>query len=233
MKTFVIKLGGSMLSKSDEVMFDFEYVRNLGKALSEFSQEDYRFFIITGGGYLMRKYRDMAKLSGVNKTDDLHWIGTTVNVLHAEMARATLSDISNERIFAYEDYFEKEIEFEKKLIFGGGARAGCSGDYDALIVANRIDAEAIISLKNIDGVYTADPKIEPTAKRLESISWDEYFKIINFQEVHLPGGNFPIDPVTSKQANIDKKKFIIIAGDDLDNLKNLLANKKYIGTIVG
>lgn len=233
MKTIVVKLGGSMVSKSDKDLFDFLYVNKFGEVIRKYIEQDYRFFIVLGGGYLMRKYRDMAKEGGVEEPMQLHWIGTTVNVLHAEIVRATLHDISNERIYAYEDYYaEGPVKFEKSVIVGGGGRPGHSGDYDALAIAERVESDVVVSLKNIDGVYTADPKKDPSAKKIDKLSWQEYKEIIGFKTEHVPGGSFPIDPVTSLEAAELKKKFVILGGDDLSNFDNYLAGKDFVGSIV-
>ena len=43
----------------------------------------------------------------------------------------------------------------------------------AVLRAAETNADAILLAKNIDGVYSADPKTDPTAKRFDSISYDE------------------------------------------------------------
>ena len=226
-----------MVSKSEDVLFDFEFVNKFSTVLRAYIKEDYQFGVILGGGYLMRKYRDMAKAGGIEEDLQLHWIGTTCNVLNAEVVRACMHDIANERIVAYEDYYDesKELKFEegKSVIVGGGGRAGHSGDLDALMLSKRLNIDTIISLKNVDAVYTADPKKDKNAKRLDNITWDEYFKVINYETEHAPGANYPIDPVTSKQAKELKRKFIIISGDNFDNLEKVLKGKEFLGTVVG
>ncbi|MBN1331448.1 hypothetical protein JW978_01015 [Candidatus Dojkabacteria bacterium] len=235
MKTVVVKLGGSMISKSEDKLIDFEYLARFKEVVEELITQDVRMFIVLGGGYLMRKYRDIAKAGGINETIQLHWIGTTSNNLNAEIVRAYMAELCNERIVAYEDYYdEKQIDFEegKSIIVGGGGRAGHSGDVDALLMAGKINVDTIISLKDIDGVYTADPKKDPSATRLDQLTWDEYFKIIGGKKEHEPGGNYPVDPIASAMAKEAGKNFIVISGSDLESFKNALIGKEYIGTIV-
>ena len=42
-----------------------------------------------------------------------------------------------------------------------------------MLRAAEIDADVILLAKNIDGVYSADPKKDPTAKKYSKISYDE------------------------------------------------------------
>lgn len=229
---FVIKLGGSMISKSDDLLFDFNYMKNFYQIVKRLIEKDYKFFITVGGGYLMRKYRDLAREGGLNNDEQIHWIGTTVNNLNAEIVRATMADICEDRIFAYEDYYgAKEIVFNKPVIVGGGGRAGHSGDVDAMVIAKRLGVKTIISLKNIDAVYSADPKKFPEAVKLEELTWDEYLEIIGTRE-HLPGANFPIDPIASLEAQKTGRKFIILGGDDLQNFENAVQGLNFRGSTV-
>ncbi|MBD3280033.1 hypothetical protein GF389_00730 [Candidatus Dojkabacteria bacterium] len=235
MKTIVVKLGGSMISKSEDKMVDFEYLAKFKAVVEEAISNDVKLFVVLGGGYLMRKYRDLAKVGGIKEDMQLHWIGTTVNVLHAEIVRAYMHELCNERIAAYEDYYdEKKMAFEegKNVIVGGGESAGHSGDVDALLAAKKLGVDTIISLKDVDGVYTADPDKDPDATRLDKVSWDEYFEIIGGKTKHEPGGNYPVDPVASKKAQEAGKKFIVMAGEDLESFKNALLGKEYVGTLV-
>ncbi|MBD3351297.1 MAG: hypothetical protein GF364_07400 [Candidatus Lokiarchaeota archaeon] len=233
MKTFVIKLGGSMVSRDRDNLFDFDYLHRFSDSIRKLTKYNKKFFITLGGGYLMRMYRDMAKKGGIKEDLQLHWIGTTINNLHAEIVRAYMHEIANDRIVAYEDYYsDSKIEFERDIIVGGGGRAGHSGDVDALVAANKFNIDTIISLKNVDGVYTKDPKEYKDAKRLDSLSWDQYLEIIGNPEKHKPGANFPIDPIASRRAQKAKKQFIVISGEDLKNLENVIMDESFIGTIV-
>lgn len=234
-KTYVIKLGGSLLSDSKDVPFDFAYLKEFSKILREHVEQGYRFVLVTGGGYMMRELAKQAEKAGITNENDLHWIGTTYNNVNAEITRAYISDIANSRILSYEEYYDNEkTKFEKgkSVVVGGGGRAGHSGDMDALLCAKEMNINTVISLKNVDGVYTADPKKDPSATRLDQISWEEYFNIIGNIHEHPVGGNFPIDPVTSEMAKEAGKRFIVVSGEDIANLEKVFAGDNYIGTVV-
>jgi len=231
-KILVIKLGGSIISKSDDLLFDFDYLKKFYNSLNKLIKQDYKFFVVVGGGFVMRKYRDLVKQGGITEDSQIHWIGTAINNLNAEIVRAAMSDICGDRIFAYEDYYKEEkILFSKPVIIGGAGRAGHSGDVDAVLIAKRLGVQTIISLKNIDAVYSSDPRIEPEAQKLKDVTWEKYLDVIGTNE-HLPGANFPIDPIASADAQKSNKKFIIISGYDLLNFENVVLGLDFKGSTV-
>lgn len=254
--TIVIKLGGSLVSHPGVELFDFSYLDSLKTVLIDKSNDDKRFFLAVGGGNIMRRYRDLAKKAGATNDMDLHWIGTTVNVLHAYLVKAFFSDLADEKVMKYEDYYvdlkgelnskiqvgggssvisdeiERKYTIAKKIMVGGGGRPGHSGDVDAILAARIFGSDTVVSLKNVDGVYESDPKINPNAKRISKLTWDEYFEIIGFKKDHEPGGNYPIDPIASQIGKDRKLKFVVLGGDDLDNFGRYLKGEEFIGTEV-
>lgn len=232
-QTYVIKLGGSIVSPSPDVIFDFEYLNKLRIALSDNINAGDKFFIVLGGGSTMRRYRDLAMSAGLEDHEQLHWIGTTVNVLHGEIVRAYLHDLCDDGVYKYEDYYnDLPIVIEKSIKVGGGGRPGHSGDVDAVRAALKCQANTIISLKNIDAVYSADPKKDANAKPLERLNWKDYLDIIGNPSEHTPGANFPIDPIAAREANEKNLRFIVCDGWNLDNLKLILQNQPFKGTAI-
>ena len=100
------------------------------------------------------------------------------------------------------------------------------------MAARKLGSKTIISLKNIDAVYTGDPKTDPNAKPVEKISWKEYLDIIGNPTEHKPGANFPIDPIASRMAIESGLRFIVIGGKDMENFKKVLRGESFKGTIV-
>ena len=171
--------------------------------------------------------------AGITNETDIHWVGTTVNVVNAMVVKAIFEGICDEDVLKFEEYYvDTPIVINNIARVGGGGRPGHSGDVDALVAAKRLGASTIYSIKNVDGVYTADPRKDLSAKRLEKLSWVEYLNIIGNPEKHSPGANFPIDPIASQMALDGGMRFIVIGGD-LINLENCLAGKAFTGTTVG
>lgn len=230
---FVIKLGGSMISTKD-TLFDFNYLKKIKPILKSRIEQGDKFCLILGGGYTMRKYRDLARdQGGIEDKNEQHWIGTTVNVLHAEIVRAFFSDMAEERPFAYEDYYSDDsFEFKKSILVGGGGRAGHSGDVDAILLAEKVGAMKIISLKNVGHLYSADPKKDSTAKEVKKCTWDEYFDIIGGKTVHEPGGNYVVDPVASRMADEKGMSFYICHGQNFESFEKILNGEEFEGSVI-
>lgn len=229
----IIKLGGSLLSTGEKEIFRFEYLSELKKILIAPDMSDRQFFLAIGGGYTMRKYRDLAMAAGVQNVEEIHWIGTTVNVLHAYLVKAYLHDIADDEVIKYEDYYtDRPFQINKKIKVGGGGRPGHSGDVDAILAARKFGSDTVISLKNVDAVYERDPKIDPNAKKISRLTWKEYREIISGSTSHEPGGNYPIDPVAAQMAMEYKMKFIILAGENLPNFAAFLKGEEYNGSEV-
>ena len=66
-------------------------------------------------------------------------------------------------------------------------------------------------------VYTDDPRVNPEAKPIDSISWEDFRKIVGDEWV--PGKNVPFDPIASMHAQKAKIQVVCAAGRDIDNLR--------------
>jgi len=71
----------------------------------------------------------------------------------------------------------KALEEGKVVIFGCGLGAPYfSTDTAAVLRAAEIGADAVLMAKNIDGVYSADPRIDPGAVRYDEITYKDVLK---------------------------------------------------------
>ncbi|MBQ6836374.1 MAG: uridine monophosphate kinase, partial [Clostridia bacterium] len=101
-------------------------------------------------------------------------------------------------------------------------RAGnrpCAGR--AALRAAEIGAEAILLAKNIDGVYTADPNKDPTAEKIDEITYNEV----------LYRGLAVMDSTATSLSMDNKIPIIVFALKDTSNVKRVLMGEK-IGTVV-
>jgi uridylate kinase len=121
-----------------------------------------------------------------------------------------------------------DIPSSAKLVVGAGYRPGSSSDLQAIKIAIRVGAKRVVNLSNIDYVYTADPKKDPAAKKIEDITWEEFRKLI--PEKWDPGISSPFDPVAAKEAQAQDIEVACIGGDDLLALRNYLHGESFVGT---
>ena len=210
----VMSLGGSLISPNPgEVDIEFlKKLKNLVKTIDE------KFIIVCGGGKLSRYYQSAAKKFKV-KNKDLDYIGIAATRLNAELVKS----IFNTSIIG--------LKKEKigKVSISCGFEPGHSTDYNAVILAKIYGAKEVINLTNIDYVYDKDPKL-PDAKPIEKIKMDDYLKIV--RDKWIPGKNVPFDPIATKIAKKYKIKIVILNGKKIENLKNFIKGKKFIGTII-
>lgn len=223
MKTIIISLGGSLIIPED---IDVSFLKKFKEAIIEFVSEGNRAVIVTGGGQVCRKYiRAAEKLSEVSDISK-DFIGIRATKLNAELILSMFgNDAHNEVI---EDP-TTEIETGQRIIIASGWKPGFSSDMDAVLLAENLNAGIIINMSNIDYVYDKDPKKFKNAKPIKRLSWEDMGKLVG--EEWVPGMNLPFDPVASKKAAELRLKVMII-GKDVKNLKNLLKEKEFKGTLI-
>ena len=224
-KTFIISLGGSLIVPPKGI--DYKFLKNFKKLILKYTKKNYKFFIISGGGITARNYIKGAENITDVTDNDRDWLGIHATRLNAHLLRT---------IFRKESYHEiiknPTIHFpiDKKIIIGGGWKPGWSTDYVATIIAQEYKIKTIINLSNIDYAYDKDPKKYKDAKKIEKINWDNFRKIVGNK--WKPGLNAPFDPIASKKAQQLKLSVIIANGNKLNNLENILNNKKFKGTLI-
>ena len=87
-----------------------------------------------------------------------------------------------------------------------------------------------MNLSNIEKVYTDDPRKNPDAKPLDSISWADFRKMVGDEWV--PGKNCPFDPIASKKAEALGLTVICASGHDIKNIRAILDGNNYTGTTI-
>lgn len=225
---YVVKIGGSILSLKDN-LFNFAEALKI-KDFFVSMDKDSKFVLITGGGYLARSYQEMLKENNYPEYDQ-HYIGTLACNMNAVMLRSVFGDLAENKIVGLGDLnADSNISIDKRFLIVGAGHPGPSSDWDATWMAKRTGASYVVTLKDVDGVYSEDPDKNPNAKRLEKISWQEYMGIIGNPTVHKPGGNLPVDPIAARLAQENNIKFFVVSGSDFENIKNLFNNQQYIGT---
>ena len=108
------------------------------------------------------------------------------------------------------------------VIFGcGTGNPFFSTDTAAVLRAAEIDANVILLAKNIDGVYSADPKKDPSAKKYSKISYDEVLA------QHLA-----VMDTTATSLSMDNKiPVLLFALKDPENIYRAVMGEE-VGTIV-
>lgn len=227
---FVINVGGSLLSPSDEVVFDFDRAAKVKQLVQSFPNN--KFILCVGGGKITRKYQTLLEEKGLSKTSE-HEVGVALINVNAVMLKATMEDIAEDKILRYEDFkSDSPITFEKQVLISAAGAPGHSSDWNTIKLALRAGEKKTYSLTNIDGVYNKDPKTNPDATLQSKLSWKEYLDIIGNPTEHKPGAKYPVDPLASQLATENGVGFYVLSGDDLENFSQALRGEPFKGTLI-
>jgi len=224
----VLSLGGSIISPNQ---IDVEFVRSFTSAVSGYLEEDSNrsLIIVTGGGAPARLYQNAYKeITKEPVADLLDEIGIAATRLNAALIKAAFSHYCDEAVVTDPT---AEIEFSSRVLIASGWKPGFSSDTDAVYLAKRFGAKKVINLSNIAKVYTADPKIDPSATPIDNISWKDFRIMVG--DTWVPGKNVPFDPIASKEAASLGLTVICADGRNIENTLHILKNEDFVGTVIG
>nr|QQK87107.1 uridylate kinase [Treponema denticola] len=228
----VLSVGGSIVAPDRP---DFDFLDKFSKTIRNWLLQDSsrKIIMVIGGGAPARDYQnayrkvcDLRKAPA--KNDEADWIGIMATRLNAQLVKAVFEDLCPNPVV----YDPTTVDmFGGQILVAAGWKPGFSTDNDAVVLAERFSGNLVVNLSNIAKVYTDDPKKNPEARPIDSISWEDFIKIVGTEWV--PGKNTPFDPIASQRAQKAGIKVICAAGKDIENLENILNGKDFKGTVIG
>nr|QQK86651.1 uridylate kinase [Treponema denticola] len=228
----VLSVGGSIVAPDKP---DFDFLDKFSKTIRNWLLQDSsrKIIMVIGGGAPARDYQnayrkvcDLRKAPA--KSDEADWIGIMATRLNAQLVKAVFEDLCPNPVV----YDPTTVDmFGGQILVAAGWKPGFSTDNDAVVLAERFSGNLVVNLSNIAKVYTDDPKKNPEARPIDSISWEDFIKIVGTEWV--PGKNTPFDPIASQRAQKAGIKVICAAGKDIENLENILNGKDFKGTVIG
>jgi uridylate kinase len=224
MKKIVISLGGSVLVPTLEENRISRYVRIISRIA-----EVNRVFIVTGGGGEARRYITAAAALGVDQgTADE--IGISVTRLNALLLNAALGDRAYPRI-ATDQTEALEFAQSGKVVVMGGVTPAQTTDAVSAVLAERVGADLLINATSVDGVYSADPRIDPNAVRYAHITPGDLLEIVKRDRLDA-GSNSVMDMVAVKVVVRSSIPLIVLDGRDPENLLQAVITGRFAGTTV-
>ena len=180
-KRILLKISGEALAEG----FGFDYAklhRIAGQIVSVWN-ENIEVVIVIGAGNIWR-YRDTTE-SGIERTasDAMGMLATIMNAVALQSAIEKLGAVT--RVCSAinvpqlaEPYLRRRAErhLEKRRIVicaGGTGNPYFTTDSAAALRALELQCDVILKASNIDGVYDADPKKNPKAKKYTTVSFQE------------------------------------------------------------
>jgi uridylate kinase len=182
-KRILLKLSGEALMGDDAYGINRETLWRIVNEVKTVTDLGVEAGVVIGGGNI---FRGMAGASSGMDRATADYMGMLATVMNAmaladAMRQAGLnarvqSALSIEQVV--EPYIRgkaiRYLEEGKVVIFGGGTgNPFFTTDTAAALRGSEIGAEIVLKATKVDGVYTADPKKDPTATRFAKISFDE------------------------------------------------------------
>ncbi len=179
----VIKLSGEYLAGAQASGIDQSTVDRLAGELIAAQQLGAEVAVVVGGGNIVRGLEVSSR--GISRTigDTMGMLATVMNCLALEAAierrgalAKTLSafvmpEISE--LFTRSAAHKYLAQGRIVLLGGGTGNPFFTTDTTAVLRAAEIGAEAVLKATNVDGVYSADPKKDPSARRFDRLSHSE------------------------------------------------------------
>ncbi|MFX1380031.1 MAG: UMP kinase [Promethearchaeota archaeon] len=213
-KNIVIKIGGSLLFNED---------RGLDKAkIDRFSQilkknkHSGIYVIICGGGIIAREYINVARSFDANEAL-CDTFGIDLSRINSKVLIASLKNFAYPLVPKSIEELSMALLF-KKIVVMGGLQPGQSTTSVAVEVAEFTNAQELVILTDVEGIYDKDPKKFKDAKLLKSLNYDELYEIIinSSGDKQAAAGEYRIFDAVSlqilKRSNI---KVIVMSGKDL------------------
>ncbi|MGL4524906.1 MAG: UMP kinase [Spirochaetia bacterium] len=226
-KVKVISLGGSLVAPQG---IDVAFLKKFRTLIMAWLAQDAqrKVILIVGGGAPAREYQQAGRELSPNLGDEmLDWIGIAATRLNAQLVRAVFAE---QAPCAVVENPEVAVFDRGCVLVASGWKPGFSSDFDAVILAQKFNAGTVINLSNIEAVYSADPRVDPRAKALSEMCWEQLQAIVGNK--WQPGANLPFDPIATAKAAELKLELIVAKGSDLENLAHVLDGKEYRGTTV-
>ncbi len=202
-KRILLKISGEALAGSKSFGLDFELIRSVCSAVGRCVALGVEVAVVVGGGNFWRGVKDGGGKMERTRADRMGMLATTMNALalcdvfeQIGVAVRVQTGVSMPEIA--EPFVRPKamdhLRDGKVLIFGcGTGNPYFSTDTAAVLRAAEIQADAILLAKNIDAVYSADPRTDPNAVRYTHITYDEvlsqHLKVMDSTATSLAGDN--------------------------------------------
>jgi len=182
-KRVLLKISGEALAGEKKTGLDFGVIRDVCMAIKSCVEIGVEVGIVVGGGNFWRGVKDGEGKIERTRADHMGMMATVMNCLAlADTLEQLDVPVRVQTALAIsavaEPYIrlraDRHLKKGRVVIFGcGTGHPFFSTDTAAVLRAAEIGADVILLAKNIDGIYTADPRLDPSAKKFDSISYSD------------------------------------------------------------
>lgn len=179
----LLKISGEALAGAASRGLDFQVIGQVCDVIKRCVDKNVQVGVVVGGGNFWRGMKDGGNAMERVRADHMGMLATAINALAvADVLEQKGVEVRVQTAVPMQAMAEpyirskaiRHLEKGRVVIFGcGTGNPFFSTDTAAVLRAAEIDANVILLAKNIDGVYSADPKLDPTAVKYDAISYDE------------------------------------------------------------
>ena len=180
-KRVLLKLSGEALSAGEKGILNFDFIASIAEVLKKCVEQKVQIGIIVGAGNIWRG-RQGGTMDRV-RADSMGMLATTINALALQdtfiQAGLDTRVMTAVEMQTFADRYVtrdavRAMEEGNVVLFGCGLGSPYfSTDTAAVLRAAEIEADVVLMAKNIDGIYSADPKVDPTAVRYDELTYEE------------------------------------------------------------
>ena len=163
---------------------DPDTVQRVAKEVAEASNSGIEIAIVVGGGNIFRGVSQQAKGMDPANADYMGMLATVINALalrdaleHAGAVTRVQSAITMQQLA--EPYIRlraiRHLEKGRVVVFAAGTgNPFFTTDTTAALRAVEVGADVLLKASKVDGIYSADPKLDPTANKLHELTYAEF-----------------------------------------------------------
>src|SRR6266700_4621502 len=182
-KRILLKLSGEALMGEDAFGINRQTIEQIVAEIAQVSRMGVEVGVVIGGGNIFRGVAPGSAHMDRATADYMGMLATVMNALALQdaMRRASIvsrvqSALSIEQVA--EPYIRgkalRYLEENKVVIFAAGTgNPFFTTDTAAALRGREMGVDIVLKATKVDGVYTADPKKDPSAKRYRSLTFDE------------------------------------------------------------
>ena len=183
-RRLLVKLSGGQLAGEDGFGISPGVIARVAEELREVHELGSQLCVVIGGGNVIRGIHAASEGLDRASADFMGMMASVINALALQdalekegLSTRVLSALEIQSVA--EPYIRRRavrhLEKGRIVVFAGGTgNPYFSTDTAAALRAAEVQAEIILMAKQgVDGVYSADPKTDPTATRFDSLSYDE------------------------------------------------------------
>ncbi|MQR96492.1 UMP kinase [Fictibacillus phosphorivorans] len=231
-KRVVLKLSGEALAGEQTSGIDPKIVQSIAEQVKEIVELDVEVAVVVGGGNLWRGKTGSEMGMDRASADYMGMLATVMNSLALQdslenIGVQTRVQTSIEMRQVAEPYIRRKairhLEKKRVVIFAAGTgNPYFSTDTTAALRAAEIEAEVILMAKNnVDGVYSADPKLDKNAVKYTTLSYLDLLK----------DGLAVMDTTASSLCMDNDIPLVVFSIMEEGNIKRAVAGEK-IGTVI-